>query len=147
MNLALFTPTPGLSASLPPRPHELLQCRGTAAWRTDRQMEVTLATSAGFSKSKVDGNQWRQWQWGQERLEEKAGEESEWRGKSCSLVKFSVRQRCLLQITQTDLWAQHRPESEVFIVCFLPAWCAAMLVLFKVFPGKYCCCLVFPGSH
>lgn len=51
-----------------------------------------------------------------------------------------------LQLSK-DLWAQHRPESEVFIVCFLPAWCAAMLVLFKVFPWKYCCCLVFPGSH
>ncbi len=55
--------------------------------------------------------------------------------ESCSLVKLqSERERCRLQIRQTDLQARYRPESEASAVYFLPAQCSDMSMLFSVFP-------------
>ncbi len=46
----------------------------------------------------------------------------------------SERERCRLQMSQTDLQAQYRPESGVLTVYFLPAQCSDMSTLFSVFP-------------
>lgn len=49
---------------------------------TDRQADGSDTSDiSGIQQNNVDGNQWRQWQRGRERLEEKTGEESEWKGE------------------------------------------------------------------
>lgn len=111
---------------------------------TDRQADGSDTSNISrIQQNNVDGNQWRQWQRGRGGLEEKTGEESEWKGKqgdrerAVAQWRSSLRERCRLQIRQTHLQAQYRPESEGSTLCFLPAQCPDMsyvCVVFSVFP-------------
>lgn len=74
--------------------------------------------------------------WGRKWVERKAARH----GERCSLVKLqSERERCLLQISQSDLQAWYSPESEESTVYFLLAQCSDMSLLFSVFPVEFCC--------
>lgn len=76
-------------------------------------------------------------------MERKAGRQ----GESCGFIKQSERERCRLQISQTDLQAQYRPESEASTECFLPAQCSDMSVLFLQLPVEFCCCSRRSGTR
>ena len=96
--LNLFSLHPALLApGLPPPPppplsYELCQCHGTAVQQTDRQADGSDTSDiSGIQHNNVDGNRWRQWQRGRERLEEKTGDESEWKGKQRDMESAAAR--------------------------------------------------------